>query len=81
MKIEKISKKIHDIRKALGYATKEQVKKGWKEEMKSVKYLIKEAQRQKCEIGCGGFKYIYMKTKKGEYVKIAPDFSFRVRLK
>ena len=75
--IEKISHIIHEIRKILGYATKEQVAKGWWKEMESVEHLIKEAKKHDI-VSCGGFKYI--KLKSGN-IKITPDFSFIVRRK
>ena len=76
MKIEKLSKIIHKIRKALGYATKTQIEEGWEDEMKGVEYLIKEARKTKVGeyVASGGFRYIRNKNS----IRIEPDFSFRV---
>lgn len=75
MKIEKLSKIIHKIRKALGYATKMQIVEGWKGEMIGTKYLIKEAKKTKVGeyVASGGFRYIRRKN----FIRIEPDFSFR----
>lgn len=78
--IEEISKKIFEIRKAMGYATDTQIKEGWQGEMKIVKFLIKDARKLKREdyecVGCGGFTYT--KSKSGD-IKITPDFSWIVK--
>ncbi len=70
--LERISKKIFLIRVAMGYATKTQREEGWEEEMKTVKYLLKEA-KVRGEVGCGGFTYTPLKNGK---IRITPDFSF-----
>ena len=70
-----IAKKIHEIRCALGYATKMQREKGWEDELKSMNYLIKDAKKYGV-VGSGGFTYT--KLKSGN-IKITPDFSFIIR--
>ena len=74
-KIWAISKKINIIRKALGYATKDQ---DIASEYKTVRRMIQIIEEGRFKnIETGGFSYTA--TKKG--LKIEPKFSFRIRTK
>lgn len=75
--IEKISKMIFDMRCTLGYATKQQRKEGWKQEMKTVKMMVRDAPLNGTA-STGGF--IYQRLKSGS-VRITPNFSWIVRKK
>jgi hypothetical protein len=69
--IREISKKIFEIRKAMGFATKEQIKEGWPGEYPTVKSMIEGTKEYK-EHGTGGFRY---KLEKGKVI-IVPDFGW-----
>lgn len=75
MKNKNIAQKIHGIRCALGYATKEQREKGWEDEFKSMNMFIKDAKKNGL-CSCGGFTYT--KLKSGN-IRITPDFSFIIK--
>ena len=75
MKNRNVTKKIHEIRCALHYATKEQREKGWIDEWKSMNIFIKDAKRSGY-CSCGGFTYT--KLKSGN-IKITPEFSFIIK--
>lgn len=72
-----ISKKMFEIRKALGYATEYQRAEGFIGEYKSTKGIIKMALKDKEGewTECGGFRYT--KLKKG--VKITPSWSWVIK--
>ena len=74
-KIFKIGEKINLIRKALGYATKEQ--DPYHEE-KTINNIIKKLKKIEdlAFIETGGFRYI--RNKSG--IRIEPKFSFNIRL-
>lgn len=71
----RIAKKIHAIRKALGYATKYQREEGYIGELRTMNYIIKDLKKTTW-CSTGGFSY--KKTKRG--VSIKPDFGFHIRL-
>ena len=75
--LENLSKKIHKIRVALGYATPDQIENGWVGEMKSVKEFIEDAKKDG-NVSCGGFTY--NKLKSGS-IKITLDTSFLYKFK
>lgn len=77
--MERLSKKIFIIRKALGYATKYQQKEGWKGELKYVKSMA-AGLRWKPEnywLSSGGFKFV----KKHDCLYMVPEFQFRISMK
>ena len=76
--IEIISKKMFEIRKAMGFATKTQIEEGWQEEMPTVKNMIDNTKKYK-EHGTGGFTYKLAKD--GKSVVIIPAFGWIVKSK
>ena len=72
--IEEISKKILNIRKAMGYASQDEE---WESEYKSTLELIGHAKRLKYEcVESGGFRY---ECQKSGNIKITPAFSWIVK--
>ena len=63
--MDRLSKKIHKIRKAMGYATQDQIKKGWEGEKRSCNSLIKMIKDGETTcVSSGGFTYKKLKNGK-----------------
>ncbi len=69
-----IAKRIYDIRKAMGYSTKEQRAEGPKGEIKFIEEMVKGLEKG-CIHYCGGFSFEFSPS--GKTVIITPDFKFR----
>ena len=76
--IETISKRMFEIRKALGFATPTQIKEGWQGELPTVKSMIDNTKKYK-EHSTGGFTYKLAKD--GKSVVIIPAFGWIVKTK
>lgn len=77
MKIEKIAKRIYEIRKAIGYSTKEQRAEGPVAEIRFIKSMIKGLEKGLIH-SSGGFSYKLSPSEKS--VIITPDFKFILKL-
>lgn len=77
MGIKETARKIHEIRKAMGYSTKEQRAEGPAGELKFVEEMIKNLKKDNI-INCGGFSFELSPS--GKSVIIKPDFKFRHRI-
>lgn len=78
MKIEKIAKRIYEIRKAIGYSTREQRAEGFIGEVKFIKSMIKNLEKDLIH-SSGGFSFKLSPS--GKSIIITPDFRFILKLK
>lgn len=78
MGTKRIAEKIHGIRKALGYATKKQIKEGAINELKTIERVEKSCKKYRY-VSTGGFQYHLSDS--GKTMIITPDFVFKYRIK
>lgn len=71
-----ISKKVHGIRKVMGYATKDQRENGYTGELKSIKCCIGDLNKRGNWIETGGFRYFLLKNGS---IRISPAFNWIIK--